>query len=111
MLKKKLIKIIKTRVKIEDVASCSLDLKPAGFYFKSRCFRCGDKDHFTVHPEKQRYYCFNCQDCGDVIALVSAIHECSREEAITKLIEAIIKNLEDRESGKNWVVELGRLNE
>jgi DNA primase len=80
--------LIKSRVSIFDVVNEYTTLKKAGNYWKSRCpFHHEKTASFTVSPHKGIFYCFGCQEGGDVIAFIAKIENCSQHEAVQFLAD------------------------
>jgi DNA primase catalytic core len=83
-----LFNFIKQQVPILDVISESVNLKPAGNYWKGSCIFHAEKDaSFTVSPEKQIYYCFGCHASGDVISFIAKLEHLNQLEAAQLLVD------------------------
>jgi len=73
---------IKSKVSILDVVNEYATLKKAGLYWKGCCpFHHERTASFTVSPHREIYYCFGCQNGGDVIAFISKAEHCTPLEA------------------------------
>jgi DNA primase len=80
--------IIKNKVQILDVIGQHVLLRKAGNYWKGSCpFHSEKTASFTVSPHREIFYCFGCQETGDVISFVSKIEHCSQIEAVKFLAE------------------------
>lgn len=80
--------IIKTNVSIIDVIGQHVTLKKAGTYWKGSCpFHSEKTASFTVSPHREIFYCFGCQETGDVITFISKIEHCSQFEAAQVLAD------------------------
>ncbi len=65
-------------------------LKKAGKTWKACCpFHKEKTPSFTVDAEKGLYYCFGCQEGGDVFDFLMKIENLSFNEAVRKLAEAV----------------------
>ena len=81
------IKKIKNKLKIEEIISRYIDLKPMGSnLLRGYCpFHPETKSSFTVYIDTQSYFCFGCGAWGDVINFVMKIENISFTEAINLL--------------------------
>ncbi len=80
--------IVKNKVQILDVIGQHVLLKKAGHYWKGSCpFHSEKTASFSVSPHREIFYCFGCQETGDVIAFISKIEHCSQLEAVKLLAE------------------------
>lgn len=80
---------IRERVDIVDVIREYIPaLKKAGRNFKACCPFHGERTpSFTVSQEKQMYYCFGCQEGGDVFKFVMKMDNSGFAEAARKLAD------------------------
>jgi hypothetical protein len=66
---------IAKRYPIEELARSKLELRQAGRNFVSLCPLHNEKTpSFYIYPETNRFYCFGCQEKGDVINLTMALY-------------------------------------
>jgi len=74
-----------------------------GRYYKADCLFCGAIGEQTavLYPEKNTFYCYNCQKGGDIISFYGAWFKCDEKEAIEKLSEVIIKERESENPLRN----------
>jgi DNA primase len=80
--------ILKTRINILDVISRYTTLKKQGSYYKGLCpFHSEKTPSFTVSPHKEIFYCFACQEGGDVINFIQKVERCTPKEAAIHLAE------------------------
>ncbi|MFT6765671.1 MAG: DNA primase [Alteromonas naphthalenivorans] len=83
-----LFSFVKQRLSILDVVQEHLVLKKAGNYWKGACpFHSEKTGSFTVSPHRGIFYCFGCQESGDVIGFISKIENCTQVEAAKHLAE------------------------
>jgi DNA primase len=83
-----LFQFIKSTVSIADLVGEYVSLRSIGTYLKGCCpFHSEKTASFTVSPAKGIYYCFGCQESGDVISFLAKIENCSQIEAANELIE------------------------
>lgn len=79
---------VKQRLQILDVIQEHLVLKKAGNYWKGSCpFHSEKTASFTVSPHRGIFYCFGCQESGDVIGFISKIENCTQIEAAKHLAQ------------------------
>ena len=79
---------IKNQIPILDLAGSYTKLAKAGLYWKGCCPIHNEKTgSFTVSPHKEIFYCFGCNEGGDVITLVAKMENCNPIEAAKLLIE------------------------
>ena len=79
---------VKQRLQILDVIQEHLVLKKAGNYWKGACpFHSEKTGSFTVSPHRGIFYCFGCQESGDVIGFIAKIENCTQVEAAKHLAE------------------------
>lgn len=80
-------KEIKARVPLSEFAdSIGLDLVAKTDHFEGRCPACGEKDsrHLYIYPDN-RYYCFKCQNSGDMFDLYRLTFGGTSKDAITSI--------------------------
>lgn len=78
-------KLLKS-VKIEDVISDFVELKPAGKNLMGICpFHEEKTPSFTVSPSKQIYHCFGCHEGGNVWRFLTKFHKISSADALLML--------------------------
>jgi DNA primase len=83
-----LFQFIKSTVSIADLVGEYVVLRSIGSYLKGCCpFHSEKTASFTVSPAKGIYYCFGCQESGDVISFLAKIENCSQIEAVNELVE------------------------
>lgn len=84
-----LFNFIKQNVRILDIVNEYTTLKKSGgLYWKSPCpFHQEKTPSFTVSPDKEIFYCFGCNESGDVISFIAKIEKMSQYEAAQYLIE------------------------
>lgn len=79
---------LRYRNNIESVVSAYVNLKRTGSTMKGLCpFHNEKTPSFTVYPENGSYYCFGCQNGGDVITFVRNIENLDYMEAVKLLCE------------------------
>lgn len=77
---------VRTRNDLVSVVSDYVTLRKAGTSHKGLCPFHGEKTpSFTVHGDRQYFYCFGCQAGGDVIKFVKEINGFSFPEAVRHL--------------------------
>jgi DNA primase len=77
---------VKRRVRIEDIASRYVQLRPGVRTYTGKCpFHDDQRPSFTVYPESQTFYCFGCRTHGDVITLLMRIEKLTFPEALKAL--------------------------
>ena len=79
--------LVRERARIDDIVRDYVALKPAGGgSLKGLCpFHDERSPSFHVTPSKGMFYCFGCQEGGDVISFLTKIDHLSFTEAIEKL--------------------------
>jgi hypothetical protein len=71
---------------IEELARSTLDYRQVGKNLISLCpFHNEKTPSFYIYPDSNRYYCFGCQESGDVIKLSMALHGINFKEAVEML--------------------------
>ena len=80
---------VRSRARIDDVASSHVTLKPAGAgTLKGLCpFHDEKTPSFQVTPARGLYYCFGCGQGGDTVDFVQAINNLSFPEAVEFLAD------------------------
>jgi DNA primase len=93
-----LFNFIKSSVRILDVVNEYTTLKKSGgLYWKSPCpFHQEKTPSFTVSPDKEIFYCFGCNESGDVISFIAKIEKMSQYEAAQYLIEKYNLNVPEQ---------------
>ncbi|MBT4402658.1 MAG: DNA primase, partial [Elusimicrobiaceae bacterium] len=86
-MKENNIEIIRDRIDIVSLIQGYLpNLKRAGRSFKACCpFHQEKTPSFHVSPDKGLYYCFGCQEGGDIFDFLMKIEHLSFNEAAKKL--------------------------
>ncbi len=83
---RKEIEDLKRGMRIENIASRYLELRPSGRGFVARCpFHPDQHPSCVVYPDTQSFYCFGCQAHGDVIAFLMQIEHLTFREAVNLL--------------------------
>jgi DNA primase len=59
--------------------------KVGGELMLEKCFLCGRRASFFVHPNYQIYHCFSCHAGGDVFRFVQLSRDISFKEAVIRL--------------------------
>lgn len=79
---------IRNRIDLIDLVSERVSLQKAGRNFKGLCpFHQEKTASFTVSPDKQIFYCFGCQEGGDLFRFISKIESLTFPEAVEWLAE------------------------
>ena len=79
---------VRAAADIVDVAGDYVQLKRSGSRFMGLCpFHSEDTPSFSVDPEKNLYYCFGCQNGGDVFKFVQEIEGVGFLEGVRMLAE------------------------
>lgn len=81
------IALVRERARIDDIVRDYVALKPAGGgSLKGLCpFHDERSPSFHVTPSKGMFYCFGCQEGGDVISFLTKLDHLSFSEAVEKL--------------------------
>src|SRR6185369_16290691 len=80
--------IVRNSADIVRVVSDYVQLKGAGNTLKGLCpFHSEKTPSFSVHREKQVFYCFGCHAGGDVFQFVQQIEKVSFPEALEIIAE------------------------
>jgi DNA primase len=92
---------VKSRVDIVDVVGGYVRLERAGRSWKALCpFHSERTPSFNVSQEKQSWYCFGCQEGGDVFTFVEKHEHFSFLQALEMLAERAGVELERRGEGR-----------
>lgn len=79
---------VRAAADIVDVAGDYVQLKRSGSRFMGLCpFHSEDTPSFSVDPEKNLYYCFGCQNGGDVFKFVQEIEGVGFLEGVRMLAD------------------------
>ena len=79
---------VRAAADIVDVAADYVQLKRSGSRFMGLCpFHNEDTPSFSVDPEKNLYYCFGCQNGGDVFKFVQEYHGVGFLEGVRMLAD------------------------
>jgi DNA primase len=98
---------IKNKYDIVDYINRFMPLhESSGKYLKGFCpFKCVNQERankgFTVSPDTQVFYCFECHVSGDIISFVCYYNKLSPAEAI----DFLEKKLEDKKVDKKVVID------
>lgn len=107
-----LFQFIKNTVSIADLVGEYVSLRSIGTYLKGCCpFHSEKTASFTVSPAKGIYYCFGCQESGDVISFLAKIENCSQIEAANELVERYHIEIPDELAHKKNSVNKTKLKE
>ena len=83
-----LLREIRDRNNIVQVVADYVSLRKAGTHFKGLCpFHSEKTPSFTVHEQRQFFYCFGCQMGGDAISFVREMHGFGFVEAVRHLAD------------------------
>ncbi len=93
---------IKSRLSVEEVISSYLQLQRAGRNLKAKCpFHNEKTPSFMVSPEKQMWYCFGCNEGGDIFTFVMKIEGLEFREALKLLAERAGVQLKNANFGES----------
>ena len=91
---------IKARLDVIDVIGGYVSLQRSGREFKALCpFHAEKTPSFTVSQERQAWYCFGCQEGGDLFSFVEKIERTDFRQALELLADRAGVELEQRGSG------------
>jgi len=82
---------VREKVKIDEVISDYVTLRPAGGgSLKGLCpFHDEKSPSFNVNPQRQAFHCFGCQEGGDVFAFLMKIDGLGFVEAVERLADKV----------------------
>src|ERR1700730_15856388 len=91
---------IKARLDIVDVIGGYVALQRSGREFKGLCpFHAEKTPSFSVSQDPQAWYCFGCQEGGDLIAFVERIERIDFRQALELLADRAGVELEQGAQG------------
>src|SRR5215472_18340555 len=91
---------IKARLDVIDVIGGYVALQRSGREFKALCpFHAEKTPSFTVSQERQAWYCFGCQEGGDLFSFVEKIERTDFRQALELLADRAGVELESRGPG------------
>ena len=101
---------IRDRVPLEElVREYNVQLKPSGRSLKGLCpFHQEKTPSFHVHPERQTFYCFGCQEKGDLFDFVQKIDNVEFVEALELLARragVVLERGHNPEAGRRAVAQ------
>jgi len=83
-----LVREVRERNNIVSVVGDYVTLRKAGAHYKGLCpFHSEKTPSFTVHEDRQFFYCFGCQTGGDVITFLRELNGYSFPEAVRVLAD------------------------
>ena len=81
-----IIQQVRDRVDVVELVGRSVSLKRAGRSYKGLCPFHGEKTpSFNVNPDRGSYYCFGCQEGGDLFSFVMKVENLTFSEAVRSL--------------------------
>ena len=100
-IKEEDIALVRERARIDDIVGSYVTLKNAGGgSLKGLCpFHDEKSPSFNVTPARGFFYCFGCQEGGDVIDFIQKIDQISFSEAVETLAAKVGVQLRYDESG------------
>ncbi|HEU4948335.1 MAG TPA: CHC2 zinc finger domain-containing protein, partial [Kribbella sp.] len=100
-IKEEDIALVRERARIDDIVGSYVTLKNAGGgSLKGLCpFHDEKSPSFNVTPARGFFYCFGCQEGGDVIDFIQKIDQISFHEAVETLAAKVGVQLRYEESG------------
>ncbi len=103
MLKKNVVEEVKERVRLDEVVSSYVSLKPGGTdTLKGLCpFHDEKTPSFTVRPNHNRWHCFGCGESGDAIEFIRRIEHIGFVEAVEILAAKVGVTLEYETTGQS----------
>ncbi len=79
-------KELKSRINIVDIIQSEVELKPSGRSMKGRCpFHNDRSPSFHVYEDSQRWWCYACNEGGDVFNFIQKSRNCDFRAAIDLL--------------------------
>lgn len=97
--------LVKNTARIQDIVSAFVNLKPAGpGSLKGLCpFHDEKTPSFHVTPARGFFYCFGCQESGDVVTFLQKMEGLNFVESIEKLAKhySIVLHYEEGTSSKS----------
>ena len=88
---------IKSRLNVEEVISSYLQIQRAGRNWKAKCpFHNEKTPSFMISPERQMWYCFGCNEGGDIFTFVMKMEGLEFRDALKLLAEKAGVQLENR---------------
>ena len=93
--------LVKERANIADVVGDVVTLRPAGGgNLKGLCpFHDEKTPSFSVRPSVGSYYCFGCQEGGDVISFMTKVDHLTFAEAVERLADRVGVQLRYEDAG------------
>lgn len=77
---------LKERTDIVSVVGQHVRLRKSGARYSGRCpFHADKTPSFAVYPKDGRWWCFACNEGGDVITFTQKIRQCTFREALAEL--------------------------
>ncbi|MCK4592653.1 DNA primase [Candidatus Parcubacteria bacterium] len=88
---------IKSRLSVEEVISGYLQIQRAGRNWKAKCpFHNEKTPSFMISPERQMWYCFGCNEGGDIFTFIMKMEGLEFRDALKLLAEKAGVQLENR---------------
>ena len=99
MFPKELIEEIRVQNDIVDVIGAYVPLKQKGSSYFGLCpFHHEKSPSFSVDGQKQFYYCFGCQEAGNVYSFIMKMENCDFVEAVERLAQRVHITLPSKET-------------